>query len=88
MHCNLSLCRMQSPHAASRNLVTGMTTAEPSRPSHKLKHSLVTSPFEQVAVLNPPHRLEGESVALISPATQSSQGQCTRRMSGKAFLAE
>lgn len=81
------LARMQSHYAASPSLVKGMTT-DPSRPSHKHKNSLLTSPFEQVVIPVSPQRLDGESIALLSPTVQSSQGQCMRRMSGKALFAE
>ncbi len=64
-----------------------MITDQP-RPGHKHKSSLLTSPFEQVATSDSTQRLEGESVALISPAAQSSQRPSMRRMSGKALFAE
>ncbi len=62
--------------------------AEQQRPGHKHKNSLLASPFEQVANSESTQTLEGESVALISPAAQSSQRPSMRRMSGKTLFAE
>ena len=73
--------------ASKPGFVKGMT-AEQQRPGHKHKNSLLASPFEQVANSESTQTLEGESVALISPAAQSSQRPSMRRMSGKALFAE
>ncbi|DBA70237.1 TPA: hypothetical protein ACH3X2_012144 [Trebouxia sp. C0005] len=62
--------------------------AEQQRPGHKHKNSLLASPFEQVTASESTQTQEGESVALISPAAQSSQRPSMRRMSGKALFAE
>jgi hypothetical protein len=74
-------------NASKPGFVKGMI-AEQQRPGHKHKNSLLASPFEQVANSESTQTLEGESVALISPAAQSSQRPSMRRMSGKALFAE
>lgn len=65
-----------------------LMTAEQPRPGHKHKNSLLASPFEQVANSDSNAQASGESIALISPTTQSSQRRSKRRMSGKALFGE